>query len=88
MVAAAPDYLARHPRPTTPRDLKTHNCIRFRFPSGVIVPWQFEKKGTMLTPLKNSTTCLPSIVPAAKIVALMTWSLRSRSIACNAIHSG
>ena len=45
VVVAAPDYLARHPRPTTPRDLQTHNCIRFRFPSGVIVPWQFEKKG-------------------------------------------
>jgi LysR family transcriptional regulator, regulator of peptidoglycan recycling len=45
VVVAAPDYLACHPRPTTPRDLETHNCIRFRFPSGVIVPWQFEKKG-------------------------------------------
>jgi DNA-binding transcriptional LysR family regulator len=45
VVVAAPDYLARHPRPTTPRDLETHNCIRFRFPSGVILPWQFEKKG-------------------------------------------
>jgi DNA-binding transcriptional LysR family regulator len=45
VAVAAPDYLARHPRPTTPWDLKTHNCIRFRFPSGVIVPWQFEKKG-------------------------------------------
>src|SRR6266403_2124298 len=45
VVVAAPDYLARHKRPTTPRDLGAHNCIRFRFPSGVIVPWQFEKKG-------------------------------------------
>jgi len=45
VVVAAPDYLRRHPRPTAPRDLQTHNCIRFRFPSGVIVPWQFEKKG-------------------------------------------
>jgi DNA-binding transcriptional LysR family regulator len=44
-VVAAPEYLARHPRPTTPRDLAAHNCIRFRFPSGVIPPWQFEKKG-------------------------------------------
>jgi DNA-binding transcriptional LysR family regulator len=44
-VVAAPDYLARHPRPTTPRDLAAHNCIRFRFPSGVIAPWQFEKRG-------------------------------------------
>jgi DNA-binding transcriptional LysR family regulator len=48
VVVAAPDYLARHPRPTTPRDLKTHNCIRFRFPSGVIVPWQFEKMGKQM----------------------------------------
>jgi DNA-binding transcriptional LysR family regulator len=45
VVVAAPDYLARHKRPTTPRDLGAHNCIRFRFPSGVIIPWQFEKKG-------------------------------------------
>ncbi len=29
----------------TPRDLEAHNCIRIRFPSGVILPWQFEKKG-------------------------------------------
>jgi len=45
VVVAAPDYLARHPRPMTPRDLEAHNCIRIRFPSGVIAPWQFEKKG-------------------------------------------
>src|SRR6266478_7404662 len=45
VVVAAPDYLARHKRPTTPRDLGAHNCIRFRFPSGVLIPWQFEKKG-------------------------------------------
>ena len=45
VVVAAPAYLARHPQPTTPRDLETHSCIRFRFPSGVIVPWEFEKKG-------------------------------------------
>jgi DNA-binding transcriptional LysR family regulator len=45
VIVAAPDYLARYPRPTTPRDLEAHSCIRFRFPSGVIVPWNFEKKG-------------------------------------------
>jgi DNA-binding transcriptional LysR family regulator len=44
-VVAAPDYLARHPRPTTPRDLAAHNCIRYRFPSGGIAPLQFEKRG-------------------------------------------
>ena len=45
VAVAAPEYLARHKRPMTPRDLAAHNCIRFRFPSGVIVPWQFEKNG-------------------------------------------
>src|SRR5258705_13138439 len=48
VLVAAPDYLARHPRPTSPRDLETHSCIRFRFPSGVIAPWQFEKKGKQM----------------------------------------
>jgi DNA-binding transcriptional LysR family regulator len=48
VVVAAPDYLARHPRPTTPRDLEAHNCIRIRFPSGVTAPWLFEKKGKQI----------------------------------------
>jgi DNA-binding transcriptional LysR family regulator len=47
-VVAAPDYLERHPRPTTPQDLRMHNCIRFRYPSGVLVPWTFEKDGKRL----------------------------------------
>jgi DNA-binding transcriptional LysR family regulator len=45
VVVAAPDYLTRHKRLVTPGDLAEHKCIRFRYPSGVIVPWQFEKNG-------------------------------------------
>src|SRR5580692_359606 len=45
VVVAAPDYLARHKWPKTPGDLASHECIRYRFPSGVIVSWQFEKNG-------------------------------------------
>jgi DNA-binding transcriptional LysR family regulator len=48
VVVAAPDYLARHPRPTTPRDLEAHDCIMFRLPSGAVFPWPFEKKGQRL----------------------------------------
>jgi DNA-binding transcriptional LysR family regulator len=47
-VVAAPDYLEQHARPTTPQDLRTHNCIRFRYPSGALVPWMFEKEGRRL----------------------------------------
>jgi hypothetical protein len=44
VVVAALDHLMRHPRPTTPLDLDAHDCIRFRFPNGVIVSRQFEKQ--------------------------------------------
>jgi DNA-binding transcriptional LysR family regulator len=39
---AAPSYIARHPKPSLPRDLHVHNCIRFRTPwDGSIQPWIF-----------------------------------------------
>jgi len=47
-VVAAPSYLKVHPAPARPQDLRTHNCIRLRFPSGVFKPWTFEKAGKAL----------------------------------------
>jgi len=44
-VVASPAYLERSPSPEKPSDLERHDCIKFRFPSGLIFPWQFEKKG-------------------------------------------
>ena len=41
VVAASPDYLARHQRPKTPKDLQAHNCMRLRFPGGTFLPWRF-----------------------------------------------
>src|SRR6516225_3645384 len=41
---AAPIYLARRERPSSPRDLHGHNCIRYRVPwDGSIQPWIFNK---------------------------------------------
>ncbi len=45
IVVGSPEYLARHPAPKTPRDLKDHDCIRARLPNGAIFGWQFEKNG-------------------------------------------
>src|SRR5579871_2034254 len=45
LVVGAPDYLARHPRPKTPRDLRHHDCIRNRLPNGAIFGWDFQKNG-------------------------------------------
>lgn len=47
-VVAAPSYFARHPIPVVPQDLAGHACIRFRFSSGVIYRWEFEKDGVVV----------------------------------------
>lgn len=44
-VAATPGYFAAHGRPRVPLDLLAHACLRFRFPSGAIFRWDFEKAG-------------------------------------------
>jgi len=53
VVVAAPSYLARRPRPQTPRDLTEHACLGYRFPSGVVYAWEFEKDGRELTVSPN-----------------------------------
>lgn len=40
-VVGTPAYFKRHGQPETPADLAKHNCLRFRLPSGAIVPWEF-----------------------------------------------
>lgn len=47
-VVAAPSYFETMPRPVHPRDLARHRCVRFRFSSGVMYRWEFEKDGEEL----------------------------------------
>jgi len=47
VVAASPGYLERHGRPNAPQELTKHACIRFRFPTGALVPWRFGKNRRM-----------------------------------------
>jgi DNA-binding transcriptional LysR family regulator len=48
VIAAAPSYLAARGRPRHPRDLLDHACIRHRFPSGRVAPWEFERDGQVI----------------------------------------
>src|SRR3546814_7097411 len=43
MVVAAPKYLQRRGRPTTPFDLNEHDCLTVKSRSGVVYPWHFMK---------------------------------------------
>jgi DNA-binding transcriptional LysR family regulator len=47
-VFGSPDYFRSHPIPRTPRDLKQHSCIAFRFKTG-LYRWEFEKGRQSLT---------------------------------------
>jgi DNA-binding transcriptional LysR family regulator len=46
--AAAPEYLQRRGRPEHPRDLLQHACVRGRFASGALYPWEFERAGEVV----------------------------------------
>src|ERR1700722_18916996 len=46
--AASPAYLDVHGRPEHPRELLDHVCLRGRFASGAMTPWEFEREGTVV----------------------------------------
>ncbi|MBQ0823573.1 LysR family transcriptional regulator [Microvirga sp. HBU67558] len=57
-VAGAPAYFAAHGRPSHPRGILNHACIRHRFASGIMHPWEFERDGEVV-----------KITPTARVVA-------------------
>ncbi|NHZ63731.1 LysR family transcriptional regulator [Massilia genomosp. 1] len=48
-LAAAPAYLARRGVPQHPRELLRHACLRGKFLSGLVYPWEFGRDGQTLT---------------------------------------
>jgi DNA-binding transcriptional LysR family regulator len=44
-VVGSPQYFKAHKPPVTPHDLKRMPCIRYRFSSGVVYRWEFERGG-------------------------------------------
>jgi DNA-binding transcriptional LysR family regulator len=48
VAVASPEYLKTHIRPTHPKDLLKHPCIRHRFLSGVTPVWEFERDGEII----------------------------------------
>src|SRR5215831_2731159 len=46
--AAAPAYLDRRGRPEHPRQLLHPACLRGRFTSGAMAPWEFEREGELV----------------------------------------
>jgi DNA-binding transcriptional LysR family regulator len=64
--AAASAYLDCHGRPEHPRDLLGHACLRGRFPSGAMLPWEFEREGEVVR-VDPAGPLLVSIGPATDL---------------------
>ena len=47
-VVGSPEYFAQHPKPKSPADLASHQCIRARLPNGAPYRWEFAKRGETL----------------------------------------
>ena len=44
-VVGSPAYFQGRKPPRSPGDLNDHTCIRYRFPSGSVFNWEFEREG-------------------------------------------
>ena len=48
-IVGAPSYFDSHPKPTSPRDLLNHQCIRFRHRGESVYKWELDKGDEWLT---------------------------------------
>jgi DNA-binding transcriptional LysR family regulator len=81
-VVGSPDYFKSHKIPRTPRDLKDHACIAFRFSTG-IYRWEFEKgrKSLTVNPQGPATFDDPDLVIQAVLNGVGIGTAMEQSIA-------
>lgn len=69
--AAAPAYLDAHGRPSHPRQLLDHACLRGRFASGALTsPWEFERDGEIVR-IEPRGPLIASVAGAADLLVDM-----------------
>lgn len=83
-VVGSPAYFAQHAPPAKPADLKHHQCIRSRMPSGAIDHWEFEKRDRTLRISVEGALTLdePALMLAAAraglgLAYLTEWNVRA-----------
>ncbi|MEB3044061.1 LysR substrate-binding domain-containing protein [Rhizobium mulingense] len=69
ILIAAPTYLEARSTPKTPGDLLSHECIRARLPSGVIMDWEMGRAGEYAQPKVSGKLVVGSTELAAKAAA-------------------
>ena len=80
-IVGAPVYFASHPKPTSPRDVLDHQCIRFRHRGESVYKWEFDKGDESLAIAVNGTLLLDEldlVIQAALDGAGLAWVAEDR----------
>ena len=80
-IVAAPAYFDSHPKPTAPRDVLNHQCIRFRHRGEGVYKWEFDKGDESLAIAVHGSLLLDEldlIIRAALDGAGLAWVAEDR----------
>ena len=80
-IVGAPAYFDSHPRPTSPRDLLNHQCIRFRHRGESVYKWELDKGDESLAIAVNGSLLLDEldlVIQAAVDGAGLAWVAEDR----------
>jgi DNA-binding transcriptional LysR family regulator len=83
-IVGAPSYFASHPKPTSPRDVLRHQCIRFRHRGESVYKWELDKGDESLAIAVSGSLLLDEVdlvVQAALDGAGLAWVGEDRVIA-------
>jgi DNA-binding transcriptional LysR family regulator len=75
-IVGAPSYFASHPKPTSPRDVLHHQCIRFRHRGESVYKWELDKGDESLAIAVSGSLLLDEVdlvVQAALDGAGLAW---------------
>ena len=80
-VVGAPAYFDAHPKPTSPRDVLNHQCIRFRHRGESVYKWELDKGDESLAIAVNGSLLLDEldlVIQAALDGAGLAWVAEDR----------
>ncbi len=80
-IVGAPAYFDSHPKPTSPRDLLNHQCIRFRHRGESVYKWELDKGDESLAIAVNGSLLLDEldlVIQAALDGAGLAWVAEDR----------
>jgi DNA-binding transcriptional LysR family regulator len=80
-IVGAPAYFDSHPKPTSPRDLLNHRCIRFRHRGESVYKWELDKGDESLAIAVNGSLILDEldlVIHAALDGAGLAWLSEDR----------